>query len=544
MPGLMQDAPLILSVALERAERLFAGREVVTATAGGFRRRSHGAIAGRARRLAAALRARGLRPGDRVATLGWNSDDHFEACLAVPCLGLVLVPLNPRLPPAALAAMLAHAQARLCLVDAVLLPLWAEIGAALPAIVMAADGTLPDGAEAYDELLQAPSLPHWPRLAEGSAAALCYTSGTTGGPKGVLYSHRALLLHALACLFADGIALRARDICLPVVPLFHAIAWGFPYAALLAGAGLAFPGPRTDPQALAALIAESGATLATGVPTVWQRLLSAIAAGEVAADRLASLERLPVGGAAVTEPLLRGYAGLGVEVIHCWGMTELSPIGTVSAPRDDLPPDRRAALRLRQGLPLPGISLRLLGADGEELPWDGRSAGELQVHGPWVADAYHDPDAPDGRGGGERFATDGQGRRWLRTGDIASIEPEGYLRLVDREKDLVKSGGEWISSLELEAILLDCEGVEEAAVIAAPDPVWGERPLACIAGPAAPAAAALRQVLAERLPRWQVPERFAVLPELPKNATGKIDKKRLREMLAAGILDSAAAGGA
>ena len=380
----------------------------------------------------------------------------------------------------------------------------------------------------------------WPELDERQASGLCYTSGTTGSPKGVLYSHRSTVLHTMACLFADGIAMRERDVCMPVVPMFHANAWGFPYAALLAGAALALPCRQTDPESLAALIEGAGVTMATAVPTVWLDVLDALRSGRLARERIATLKRIPMGGAAVSEALIAGFATFGIEVTHCWGMTEISPLGLVNVPKSSLTPAEAAAARSAQGLPIPGCALRAIADGGEEAPRDGVTPGELQIRSPWAADGYFDaaapgnrlPEADDGTGA---FATDARGRRWLRTGDIATIDRHGYVRLVDRAKDLIKSGGEWISSQAVEGRILEHPDILEAAVVARPDPRWQERPVAFVAlrqdrrergeaeiGPE------LLAALSAHFAKWQLPDAIVVLPALPKGNTGKIDKMALR----------------
>jgi 3-(methylthio)propionyl---CoA ligase len=335
-------------------------------------------------------------------------------------------------------------------------------------------------------------------------------------------------------LMADGIALRERDVCLPIVQQFHANGWGFPYAALLAGASLAFAGKAADPETLADVIEHAGVTLATAVPTVWAGLLDAVRSGRVDRAKLKSLDRVPVGGAVVSEKLIDGYAALGIRVMHCWGMTEVSPLGTVNGgPKTALAacPDRHAS-RTAQGLTLPLCATRIVGDGDSVLPHDGRAAGELQITGPWVARAYFDPDVPSvGQKPESSFTKDASGTTWLRTGDLATIDPEGYIRLVDRAKDLIKSGGEWISSVALECALMDHPGVLEAAVIGRPHPKWDERPVAYIVvahGGGHIATTEIAAHLAARFPKWQLPDSIIVLPELPKGATGKIDKRMLR----------------
>jgi fatty-acyl-CoA synthase len=363
---------------------------------------------------------------------------------------------------------------------------------------------------------------------------MCYTSGTTGNPKGVVYSHRSTVLHAMALLFADSLALSERDVCLPVVPQFHATAWGTPYAALLCGASLALTGQFVaEPRVIAELCAAEAVTVAVGVPTVWFGLLAAVAGGTVDPAQLASLQRVVVGGSALPETLLRGLDDLGIAVVNTWGMTETSPVGSVARVKSTVAPERVDAVRLTQGLPLPGLKVRVVTDVGDEAPHDGHTLGELQINGPWVADAYYDPAAPDLRGGLDRFTTTADGTRWLHTGDVAVIDPDGYITLLDRTKDLVKSGGEWISSVLLENLLMAHPKVAEAAVVAVPDARWGERPLACVVlsdtrADRAATAEELRAHLAGLVPRWQVPDEIVFIDEVPKTSVGKFDKKALR----------------
>jgi fatty-acyl-CoA synthase len=553
--GLMQDVPLTLDLVRRRVEQLHGNKIVTTRYADGVECASYGDVLARTARLAQALRGLGVRPGDRVATLAWNSRHHLELYLAVPCMGAVLHTINARLPGDAVLQLLAHAADSVLFVDRSLLTTLA--GLAAPSVlhhVVVTDDRSGDVAQAasllgpptisYDALLaSAPADFMWPELDERMPSGLCYTSGTTGAPKGVVYSHRSTTLHTMACLFADGIAMRERDVCMPVVPMFHANAWGFPYAALMAGASLALPCRQTDPESLASLIEAAGVTMATAVPTVWLDFLEALRSGRIAHERIATLQRLPMGGAAVTEALIEGFADYGIEVTHCWGMTEISPLGLVNVPKSTLTAGEARRTRSAQGLPIPGCEMRTITAEGAEAPRDGATPGELQVRSPWAADAYFDSEQPDNRsrepGAVESFAVDAQGRRWLRTGDIATIDPHGYVRLVDRAKDLIKSGGEWISSQALEAGIARHPAVLEAAVVGRSDPRWQERPVAYVvlkagrANTGADIAAELRDLLAGQFAKWQCPDAFLVVSSLPRGNTGKIDKIRLRAQAAA-----------
>ena len=548
----MQDVPLTLNLVRERVESLYANKTVTTRFPGALVASTYGEVLERGGRLAAALTELGVRQADRVATLAWNAQHHLELYLAVPCMGAVLHTINARLPAETIALLLAQAEDRVLFADRSLL---ARLdGVALPAcvrLVVATDDRADDvsagdaarctKAVDYETLLAGTRAAFaWPELDAHQASGLCYTSGSTGAPKGVLYSHRSTVLHTMACLFADGIAMRERDVCMPVVPMFHANAWGFPYAALLAGASLALPCRQTDPESLASLIEAAGVTMATAVPTVWLDVLDALRSGRLSHERIATLKRITMGGAAVSEALIEGFAAFGIEVTHCWGMTEISPLGLVYVPKSALDAAEAAASRSAQGLPIPGCALRLVNETGAEKSHDAVTPGELQIRSPWAADGYFDAAAPGNRlpeaaGGASAFVADERGRRWLRTGDIATIDRHGYVRLVDRAKDLIKSGGEWISSQALEARILEHPDILEAAVVGRPDPRWQERPIAFVT---------LRQgrrdrdeteiktelcaALAVHFAKWQLPEEVVILPTLPKGNTGKIDKATLR----------------
>ncbi len=537
MQGLMQDVPLTLRMVLERVAELYPTKHVATKTADGVRRRSYAEVVERVTRLASALRDMGVGPGDRVATFAWNSDRHLELYLAVPCMGAVVHTLNPRLHHEQISWIVNHAEDKVVFADTSLAPAWQAVsGTDTVNTVVAMDdldgaGGI-DGAVDYEELLAgaAPEF-SWPTLRENDAAAMCYTSGTTGNPKGVVYSHRSSVLHAMASLFADFIGLSERDVCLPIVPQFHANAWGTPYAALLTGANLAMPGRfMADPASIAALTAEERVTVSAAVPTVWFGVLQAIRAGTVDPASLSTLERILCGGSAVPEPLMRGFDELGIRIVHAWGMTETSPLGSVANVKSTVAEDQVLRTRLTQGIPAPSLRVRLETSEGEIAPWDGETMGELQINGPWIADAYYDPDAPDGRGGQDRFVTDAAGTRWLKTGDVAVIDAEGYIKLVDRTKDLVKSGGEWISTVDLENLLIAHDKVVEAAVIAVPHPQWDERPLACVVkADDAVTKEELLGYVGEHVAKWQVPDDVVFVEEIPKTSVGKFDKKVLRQ---------------
>jgi fatty-acyl-CoA synthase len=516
---------------------------VVTQLEDGRRRTRYAELAERVDRLSGALIELGVGPGDRVATFAWNTQEHLELYLAVPCIGAVLHTVNIRLFEEDLEYIFNHAEDRVVFVDATLAERLAPLAARLSSVrrfVVIGDGAddvLP-GAVRYEDLLSAqPDGFDYPDFDDRAAAGLCYTSGTTGRPKGVVYSHRSQTLHSLAQLATDSIGVSSADRVLPVVPMFHANAWGLPYAAGLTGADLLLPSCFTQPEALASMLAEEGATIAAAVPTVWLDLLAHLDADAV---DLGALRTVVCGGAAVPLSLMRAFEERhGVRIIQAWGMTETGPLASLARPGRPAPPsangdggwrDRDTAGRI-----LPFVEARVVGEDGEVLPRDGSSDGELEVRGPWVAAGYLGVDAP------EKF-DDG----WLRTGDIASIDERGYIRITDRAKDVIKSGGEWISSVELEKELVAHPDVVEAAVIAKPDERWTERPLACVVlrDAAGCRPEDLRAFLADRVAKWWLPDEFAFIDEVPKTGTGKYDKKLLRGLLAEGRLKERPAGGA
>jgi fatty-acyl-CoA synthase len=510
MDGLMMDDyPLLVRHIAERAETVHGGRAVVSRTQDGIERSTYAEVVGRARRLASALRELGIGRGDRVGTFAWNSVRHLELYLAVPSLGAVLHTLNIRLFEDDLRYIVGHAEDRIVFLDATLADVMPRFDGVEHEVLMPDGEGDRDGALDYEQLL-ADGDPGFafPDLDERAAAAMCYTSGTTGRPKGVVYSHRSTVLHSLGVLSPDAIGLRASDATMPVVPMFHANAWGIPYAAALAGARLVFPGPRVTPADLAGLIAAERVTRSAGVPTVWQAMLQLDPPPD-----LSSLSEIKCGGSAVPETLIRTFdERFGVPIVQGWGMTETSPLAATSRmpPEEDVDEDEAYFLRSCQGKVLPLVEFRI----------DEQGGGELQVRGPWIARAYY------GGEGSDRFTDDG----WLRTGDVAELHHGSYIRLVDRTKDLVKSGGEWISSVELENSIMAHPDVLEAAVIAVPDERWGERPCACVVGRdgAALDAEAIRGFLDGKVARWCLPERVEFLDEVPKTSVGKFDKKVLR----------------
>jgi fatty-acyl-CoA synthase len=520
MDGLMMDRPLLIRDIAQRVERLFPSREIVSRTHDAIERTTYGEVVARARRIASSLHALGVRPGDRVATFGWNSRRHLELYLAVPSMGAVLHTLNIRMFEDDLRYIVGHAEDKVIFLDASLADVMPRFdGVAHEVLMPDADGQR-DGALDYEQLVaDGDEGFEFPDLDERSAAAMCYTSGTTGRPKGVLYSHRSTVLHSIGANQADGLGLSQHDSVMPVVPMFHANAWGVPYAAANVGARLVLPGPRMTPADLAELIAAERVTFTAGVPTIWQGMLRLDPAPD-----LSSLKEILSGGSAVPEALIRGFEErFGVPIVHAWGMTETSPIASICRVGPDAPEDgdERLALRATQGRVVPLVDFTI----------DEEAGGELLVRGPWVASAYYNDDSQN-----EKFDAG-----WLRTGDVARVVDGSYVKLVDRTKDLVKSGGEWISSVDLENAVMAHPDVLEAAVIAVPDEKWGERPCACVVpcDGAELDADELRSFLFQRVAKWWVPERIEFIDEVPKTSVGKFDKKVLRKRLAEPARDSA-----
>jgi acyl-CoA synthetase (AMP-forming)/AMP-acid ligase II len=525
---MMDDYPLSLTAIVERAERFSPQRKVVFRRPdGSVGRSSFGDCTARARRLGTALRELGIEPGDPVATLMWNQPEHVEVYFTLPAMGAVLHTLNPRLHPDELSFIVNDAEDRAIVVDESLLEVFESFHGARDfehVIVVRRDGPIPDGYHDYEALIADADPMQWPETHERAAAAMCYTSGTTGRPKGVVYSHRSLVLHSLNAALPDTNDLASRDTVLPVVPMFHANAWGLIFTAALVGAGLVLPGPKLDAVNILDLLADEQVTLTAGVPTVWMGLLQAIDAEPDRWD-LSKLRMLLVGGSAVPRSMLVGFDRHGLTIVQAWGMTETSPLGSVCRlppELDDAPEDQRYDYRARQGRPSPFVEIRARGEDGALIAWDDQAMGELEVRGPWVARAYH-------RGqGAEKFSDDG----WFSTGDVVTIDATGNLKICDRSKDLVKSGGEWISSVDLENLLMAHEAVAEAAVIAIPDERWGERPLAVIVvrDEHTVEAEDLKAHLSSQYAKWQIPDRFEFIDQIPRTATGKFKKTALREM--------------
>ena len=522
---MMDDFQLSLTALVQRAEQLSGTRPVVARRPdGSITRTTIGDCATRARQLAGALAALGVGDGNRVATLLWNQPEHLELYFAVPLMGAVIHTLNPRLHADDLSYIAADAEDRVIVVDESLLDVLDSIEWRFEhVIVVSHSGSTPCASIDYEWLIASADPINWPPIDERRAAAMCYTSGTTGRPKGVVYSHRALVLHSLVAALPDVLGINSRDVILPAVPMFHVNAWGLPYTAAMTGAALVLPGPRLDPESLLDLLASERVTFTAGVPTIWMSVLGALDAEPDRWD-LSALETVDLGGAAVSGSLLRGFDRHGLTIIQGWGMTETSPLGTVCRlPRelDVGSPTEQYDYRARQGVAIPLIEVRARGEDGELVPWDDRTMGELEVRGPWVAAGYH------GGAGVENFTDDG----WFRTGDIVRIDHRGCIRICDRAKDLVKSGGEWISSVDLENQLMAHHAVAEAAVIAIPDDRWGERPLAAVVlrdgVQASPEE--LRTHLGAEFAKWQLPERIEFITAIPRTATGKFKKAELRE---------------
>ncbi len=531
MKSTMMEFPLVLPAILERAKRPFGAVETVSRMPDGSQKRSTlGELYTRARRIAEALIKLGMGPGDRVATLMWNHHTHVAAYFGVPCAGGVLHTLNLRLSPDDIAFIANHAGDRFLFVDDILLPLYEKFKDQAPferVFVLPLTGALvPAPYENLEDLIASATGDfEYPRIREEDALGLCYTSGTTGKPKGVVYSHRSTVLHSLAVTMADGLALSMRDTVLPVVPQFHVNAWGIPFASVMVGAKLVMPGPKLDPESLLDAMEKEKVTIAAGVPTVWLGILETLEKNP-GRYKLQPGLRMVVGGSAAPESMIRAFDKQGIRIIHAWGMTEMSPVGTVGQVRPELEngsDDARYFVRAKQGIAMPFVETRIANEAGEA-PWDGKTSGELQVRGPWIAARYYDLEDEDGK-----WTKDG----WLCTGDVATICPKGYVKICDRTKDLIKSGGEWISSVDLENALMGHPKVREACVIAVPHPRWVERPLAVIVArdqTNAPTTAELTQFLEEaHFAKFWLPDAYELVDAIPRTSSGKFLKSALRE---------------
>ncbi|MFJ8566485.1 long-chain fatty acid--CoA ligase [Streptomyces sp. NPDC093514] len=544
MLSTMQDVPLLVTRILRHGMTIHGKSQVTTWTGEAEpHRRSFAEIGNRATRLAGALREQlGVQQSDAVATLMWNNAEHVEAYFAIPSMGAVLHTLNLRLPPEQLVFIVNHAADRVVLVNGTLLPLLAPLLPHLPTVEHVVVSGIGDRSaleglnvqvHEYEELLASSSGSFdWPELDERQAAAMCYTSGTTGEPKGVVFSHRSIYLHSMQVNMAESMGLTDRDTTLVVVPQFHVNAWGLPHATFMTGINMLMPDRFLQPAPLAEMIEREKPTHAAAVPTIWQGLLAEVTANP---RDLTSMKQVTIGGSACPPALMEAYDKLGVRVCHAWGMTETSPLGTMAHPPAGLSAEEEWPYRITQGRFPAGVEARLVGPNGDFLPWDGESAGELEVRGNWIASSYYggasgEPFRPE-----DKFSADG----WLKTGDVGVISADGFLTLTDRAKDVIKSGGEWISSVDLENALMAHPEVAEAAVVAVPDEKWGERPLATVVlkEGATVNYTGLRDFLARTVAKWQLPERWTFIEAVPKTSVGKFDKKVIRKQYADGGLD-------
>ncbi|MBO0840707.1 MAG: long-chain fatty acid--CoA ligase [Sciscionella sp.] len=535
----MQDGPLSIGNLLRYGSTVHGEATVSTWTGSGSRRQTYAELGKRAAALANALRRLGIDGDQRVGTFMWNNTEHLEAYAAIPSMGAVLHTLNIRLFPEQLTFVANHAEDQVVLVDGSLLPLFEKLLPAMTTVkhVLVANGdpaglSAPAGVtvHSYERLLDAESDEFdWPELDERSAAAMCYTSGTTGDPKGVVYSHRSIWLHSMQICMTDSMKLSQSDKALVIVPMFHAMSWGMPYAALMIGASLVMPDRFLQPEPIAKILAVEKPTFAGAVPTIWQGLSQYL---DEHPQDISHLHEVVVGGSACPPSLMRKFSeSYGVEILHAWGMTETSPLGSVARPPAGLSADEAWAYRVTQGRFPASVSARLVDDNGKTLPWDGESVGEVEVAGPWVAASYFAP-------GGSAVDPDKFHDGWLRTGDVGHISADGYLTLTDRSKDVIKSGGEWISSVDLENNVMAHPSVAEAAVIGIPDQKWQERPLVAVVLKEGETATPeqLREFLAGKVAGWQLPENWTFVAEVPKTSVGKFDKKRLRSSFADGQL--------
>ena len=542
LEGLMQnDFPLTLDHIRRRMRMFGSGAQVATLREDGtVARATFGEVSERVDRLARALGRLGVRPGERVGTFAWNNQSHLELYFAIPCVGAVLHTLNIRLFADQLTYIANHAEDRVMFVDDSLVEQMEQLAPSFEhvehyVVMGGGDGGALPGAVRYEDLLEeaGPGDFEYPPLDERQAAALCYTSGTTGNPKGVLYSHRSISLHSTATLMKDAVGLGRDERVLAVVPMFHANAWGLPHGAALAGSDLILPDRFLSAEPLAKLIQSERPTLMGCVPTIFGDLLRyADAHPEV---DLSSLKNAACGGSAVPRQLMKDFEDRhGVRIFQAWGMTETSPVATYSRPPEGVHDDLYWDARARQGRPLPWVELRILGEDDAEVAWDGQATGEIEVRGPWIASSYYRDDSGD-----QKFD-----RGWLRTGDIASVQQDGSVQITDRSKDVIKSGGEWISSVELENEVMSHPDVIEAAVIAKPDERWAERPLCCVVlrDGSETTAEDLLEHLRGRVAKWWLPDEFAFIGEVPKTSVGKFDKKVLRARLQEGALEGRVRG--
>ena len=537
MLGLMQDQPLLISSLIEFAERHHGEGEIVSRRVeGDIHRTTYRALAGRARRVANALDGLGLEFSDRVATLAWNGYRHMELYFGVSGSGRVLHTINPRLHPAQIAWIMNHAEDQVLCFDLSFLPLVQAVQGKCPTVkhwvALCGAEHLPqdsgiEGLVSYEDWIGAASDSYaWPQFDENTASSLCYTSGTTGDPKGVLYSHRSTTLHAYAAALPDVMSLSSRDAVLPVVPMFHVNAWGIPYSAALTGCKVVFPGPAMDGKSLYELIEAEGVTYAAGVPTIWQMLLTFVGTQGL---KFSTLKRTVIGGSACPPAMITAFQdGYGVEVLHAWGMTEMSPLGTLCTLKNRqlaLPKPEQDRILQKQGRAIYGVDMKIVDSSGAELPWDGKTYGDLLVRGPWILASYYK--------GGSPLVPDANGQGWFPTGDVATIDADGFMQITDRSKDVIKSGGEWISSIDIENIAMGHPAVAMAACIGMPHPKWDERPIVAVA--LKPGTQVTREELLQfyegKTAKWQIPDDVVFLDAIPIGATGKMLKMRLREQL-------------
>ena len=537
MLGLMQNQPLLISMLLDFAERHHGDAEIVSRRVeGDIHRYTYKDLAARAKQVANALDALGLQGGDRVASLAWNGYRHMELYFGVPGSGRVLHTLNPRLHPDQMVWIINHAEDKVVCFDMTFLPLVQATHAKCPTVKtwvalcdadkLPADSGIP-GLQSYEAWIGAQKADYvWPQFDENTAAAMCYTSGTTGNPKGALYSNRSVVLHAYGGALPDAMGISARDAILPVVPMFHVNAWGLPYVAALTGAKVVYPGPAMDGKSIYELMEAEKVTFAAGVPTIWQMLLTHMQSNGL---KFSSLNRTVIGGSACPPAMIDTFRDeFGVDVLHAWGMTETSPLGTVGTLKNKhlkLPKEQQLAIRLKQGRAIFGVDMKIVGDDGKDQPWDGKAYGDLLVRGPWIMDTYFK--------GQCALIKDEQGRGWFPTGDVATIDADGFMQITDRSKDVIKSGGEWISSIDIENVAMAHPAVAMAACIGMPHPKWDERPIVAVVKK--PGADVTREDLLKfyegKIAKWQIPDDVVFVEAIPLGATGKMLKTKLREDL-------------
>ena len=537
MLGLMQNQPLLISMLLDFAERHHGDAEIVSRRVeGDIHRYTYKDLAARAKQVANALDALGLQDGDRVASLAWNGYRHMELYFGVPGSGRVLHTLNPRLHPDQMVWIINHAEDKVVCFDMTFLPLVQATHAKCPTVKtwvalcdadkLPADSGIP-GLQSYEAWIGAQKADYaWPQFDENTASAMCYTSGTTGNPKGALYSNRSVVLHAYGGALPDAMGISARDAILPVVPMFHVNAWGLPYVAALTGAKVVYPGPAMDGKSIYELMEAEKVTFAAGVPTIWQMLLTHMQSNGL---KFSSLNRTVIGGSACPPAMIDTFRDeFGVDVLHAWGMTETSPLGTVGTLKNKhlkLPKEQQLAIRLKQGRAIFGVDMKIVGDDGKDQPWDGKAYGDLLVRGPWIMDTYFK--------GQCALIKDEQGRGWFPTGDVATIDADGFMQITDRSKDVIKSGGEWISSIDIENVAMAHPAVAMAACIGMPHPKWDERPIVAVVKK--PGAEVTREELIKfydgKIAKWQIPDDVVFVEAIPLGATGKMLKTKLREEL-------------